>query len=66
MPVPQIEEPERFPGGADALCDRLGYGEITTLPLGVDLATYPTGQPSDPSSGDGPALWDEAPHPSQP
>ena len=46
MPVPQVEEPERFPGGADALCDRLGYGEITTLPLGVDLPTYPAGQPS--------------------
>ena len=47
MPVPQVEEPERFPGGVDALCDdRLGYGEITTLPLGVDLPTYPAGQPS--------------------
>ena len=46
MPVPQVEEPERFPGGADALCDQLGYGEITTLPLGVDLPTYPAGQPS--------------------
>jgi len=46
MPVPQVEEPERFPGGVDALCDRLGYGEIITLPLGVDLPTYPAGQPS--------------------
>ena len=47
MPVPQVEEPERFPGGVDALCDdRLGFGEITTLPLGVDLPTYPAGQPS--------------------
>ena len=47
MPVPQVEEPERFPGGVDALCDdRLGYGEITTLPLGADLPTYPAGQPS--------------------
>ena len=64
MPVPQIEEPERFPGGVDALCDdRLGFGEITTLPLGVDLPTYPAGLPSDTSSGDGPTLWEEAPHP---
>ncbi len=46
MPVPQVEEPERFPGGVDALCDQLAYGEITTLPLGVDLPTYPAGQPN--------------------
>ena len=66
MPVPQIEEPERFPGGADALCDRLGYGEITTLPLGCPAGYVGRSTPSDPSSGDGPASWDEAPHPSQP
>ena len=55
MPVPQVEEPERFPGCADALSDRLGYGEITTLPLGVDLPTSPAGQPSgdeDPTAPD--------------
>ena len=45
MPVPQVEEPERFPGGVDALCDRMGYGEIT-LPLGADLPTHSAGQPS--------------------
>ena len=37
MPTPQKEEPERFPGGADALEDQSRYGEIPDTPLGVDL-----------------------------
>lgn len=37
MPTPQVEEPERFPGGADALDDQSKYGEIPDRPLGVDL-----------------------------
>jgi hypothetical protein len=37
MPTPQKEEPERFPGGADALEDQSRYGEIPDSPLGVDL-----------------------------
>ena len=37
MPTPQTEEPERFPGGADALEDQSRYGEIPDGPMGVDL-----------------------------
>ena len=37
MPTPQVEEPERFPGGADALVDESKYGEIPDRPMGVDL-----------------------------
>lgn len=37
MPTPQTEEPEKFPGGADALEDQSRYGEIPDTPLGVDL-----------------------------
>ena len=37
MPTPQKEEPERFPGGADALEDQSRYGEIPDGPMGVDL-----------------------------
>lgn len=37
MPTPQTEEPERFPGGADALDDQARYGEIPDGPVGVDL-----------------------------
>jgi hypothetical protein len=37
MPTPQTEEPERFPGGADALDDQSRYGEIPDGPVGVDL-----------------------------
>ena len=37
MPTPQVEEPERFPGGADALDDQTKYGEIPDGPMGVDL-----------------------------
>jgi len=37
MPTPQTEEPERFPGGADALDDQSRYGEIPDGPMGVDL-----------------------------
>ena len=37
MPTPQKEEPERFPGGADALEDQSRYGEIPGGPMGVDL-----------------------------
>ncbi len=44
MPTPQKEEPERFPGGADALEDQSRYGEIPHGPVGVDLppALHPT------------------------
>ena len=37
MPTPQTEEPERVPGGADALDDQSRYGEIPDGPMGVDL-----------------------------
>ncbi len=37
MPTPQTEDPERFPGGADALDDQTRYGEIPDGPMGVDL-----------------------------
>jgi hypothetical protein len=37
MPAPRTEEPERFPGGADALGDQSKYGEIPDGPMGVDL-----------------------------
>ena len=37
MPTPQTEEPERFPGGKDALDDQSRYGEIPRGPVGVDL-----------------------------
>ena len=37
MPTPRTEEPERFPGGADALDDQSRYGEIPDGPMGVDL-----------------------------
>jgi hypothetical protein len=37
MPTPHVEEPERFPGGADALDDQARYGEIADGPMGVDL-----------------------------
>jgi hypothetical protein len=37
MPTPRVEEPERFPGGADALEDQSRYGEIPAGPMGVDL-----------------------------
>jgi hypothetical protein len=37
MPAPRVEEPERFPGGADALDDQSKYGEIPDGPMGVDL-----------------------------
>ena len=37
MPTPQKEEPERFPGGADALEDQSRYGEIPDGPMGADL-----------------------------
>jgi hypothetical protein len=37
MPRPRTEEPERFPGGADALQDQERYGEIPDGPMGVDL-----------------------------
>ena len=37
MPTPQTEEPERFPGGPDALEDQSRYGEIPAGPMGVDL-----------------------------
>jgi hypothetical protein len=36
-PNPHVEEPERFPGGADALADQSRYGEIPQGPMGVDL-----------------------------
>ena len=37
MPTPSTEEPERFPGGPDALDDQSRYGEIPDGPMGVDL-----------------------------
>jgi hypothetical protein len=37
MPTPQKEEPEKYPGGADALADQARYGEIPDGPMGVDL-----------------------------
>jgi hypothetical protein len=37
MPNPHVEEPERFPGGPDALDDQSRYGEIPDGPMGVDL-----------------------------
>ena len=37
MPAPHVEEPERFPGGPDALDDQSRYGEIPDGPIGVDL-----------------------------
>ena len=37
MPTPRVEEPERFPGGPDALDDQSKYGEIPGGPVGVDL-----------------------------
>lgn len=37
MPTPHVEEPERFPGGPDALADQSRYGEIPDGPMGVDL-----------------------------
>ena len=37
MPTPSVEEPERFPGGVDALADEKRYGEIPDGPMGVDL-----------------------------
>ncbi len=37
MPDPRAEEPERYPGGADALADESRYGEIPDGPMGVDL-----------------------------
>jgi hypothetical protein len=37
MPTPHVEEPERFPGGPDALADQSRYGEIPDGPVGVDL-----------------------------
>ena len=37
MPTPHVEEPERFPGGPDALDDQSKYGEIPAGPMGVDL-----------------------------
>ena len=37
MPTPRTEEPERFPGGADALDDQSRYGDIPAGPMGVDL-----------------------------
>ena len=37
MPTPQVEEPEKFPGGPDALADQSRYGEIPDGPMGVDL-----------------------------
>jgi len=37
MPTPRTEEPERFPGGPDALDDQSKYGEIPAGPMGVDL-----------------------------
>jgi hypothetical protein len=37
MPTPHTEEPERFPGGPDALADQERYGEIPDGPMGVDL-----------------------------
>ena len=36
-PAPHVEEPERYPGGADALDDRARYGETPGGPMGVDL-----------------------------
>ena len=39
MPTPEVEEPERFPGGPDALADQSKYGEIPAGPIGVDLPT---------------------------
>jgi hypothetical protein len=37
MPTPHVEEPEKFPGGPDALADQSRYGEIPDGPMGVDL-----------------------------
>jgi hypothetical protein len=37
MPTPHVEEPERFPGGADALEDQSRYGEIPAGQIGADL-----------------------------
>ena len=37
MPTPHTEEPEKFPGGPDALADQSRYGEIPDGPMGVDL-----------------------------
>jgi hypothetical protein len=37
MPTPQTQEPEKFPGGPDALADQSRYGEIPDGPMGVDL-----------------------------
>ena len=37
MPTPHVEEPERFPGGPDALDDQSRYGEIPDGPMGADL-----------------------------
>ena len=37
LPTPSVEEPERFPGGPDALADQSRYGEIPDGPMGVDL-----------------------------
>jgi hypothetical protein len=37
MPSPHTEEPERFPGGADAIDEQPRYGETPDGPIGVDL-----------------------------
>lgn len=39
LPEPTVEQPERFPGGADALDDEEKYGEIPDEPLIPDLPT---------------------------
>ena len=37
MPTPQTEEPERFPGGADALATSRATARSLTDAMGVDL-----------------------------
>jgi len=49
-PTPHTEDPEMFPGGADALDDQHRYGEIPDGPIGVDLP--PDKNPATAAAGD--------------
>ena len=48
MPTPSTEEPELFPGGADAIADH-GYGATPEPPIGADM---PAGK--NPAASDAP------------
>lgn len=36
-PEPTVEEPERFPGGVDAIDDEEKYGDVPDVPIARDL-----------------------------